>query len=52
MNGHVQSGPIQTVNGLVDSSMAGYNVKVDELREAEYPMLHGETHLLRSLGNY
>ena len=40
---------MKMVNGSGDGEMAGYNAKIDELREAEYPMLKGQQHLLPSL---
>ncbi|KAA6407533.1 MAG: PLP-dependent transferase [Lasallia pustulata] len=36
---------MKMVNGSGDSEIAGYNAKIDELREAEYPMLTGATYL-------
>lgn len=34
------------VKGSNGNDMAGYNVKIDGLREAEYPMLKGSKQLL------
>lgn len=37
---------MDTVKGSGEKDMAGYNAKVDGLREAEYPMLKGRKQLL------
>lgn len=38
------------VKGSGENDMAGYNAKVDGLREAEYPMLKGKEQLFFLLG--
>lgn len=37
---------MDTVKGSAGKDMAGYNAKVDVLREAEYPMLKGRKQFL------